>query len=58
MASLQQQKDEIDWEAQKAKDAVDQADFDQRQAAADLESKKVRQAAEEEVAKIQYDAQR
>ncbi len=58
MANLQQQKFEIDKKAQRAKDEADRIAVVQRQAAADEESKKVRQTAEDEVAKIQYDAQR
>lgn len=58
MANLRQQKFEIDKEAQRAKDEADRIAIVQRQAAADEESKKVRQIAEDEVAKIQYDAQR
>ncbi|KKR70503.1 MAG: hypothetical protein UU12_C0020G0024 [Candidatus Woesebacteria bacterium GW2011_GWA2_40_7b] len=58
MTNLQQQKAAIDAQAQKTKDEADRTATQQRQAAADEESKKVRQTAEEEVAKIQYDAQR
>jgi hypothetical protein len=58
MTDLQQQKIAIDREAQKTKDEADRTATVQRQTAADEESKKVRQAAEAEVAKIQYDAQR
>ncbi len=56
--TLQQQKTAIDQQAQKTKDEADRIAVEQRQTAADEESKKIRQAAEEEVAKIQYDAQR
>ena len=58
MTNLQQQKVDIDREAQKTKDEADRLAVQQRQTAADEESKKVRQVAEAEVAKIQYDAQR
>lgn len=58
MANLQQQKIDIDREAQKTKDEADRLAIEQRQTAADEESKKVRQAVEAEVTKIQYDAQR
>lgn len=58
MTDLQQQKTAIDQQAQKTKDEADQVAVEQRQTAADEESKKVRQVAEEEVAKIQYNAQR
>lgn len=58
MTNLQQQKVAIDREAQKTKDEADRLAIQQRQTAADEESKKVRQVAEAEVAKIQYDAQR
>lgn len=58
MTDLRQQKIAIDREAQKIKDEANRLAIEQRQTAADEESKKVRQAAEAEVAKIQHDAQR
>lgn len=58
MTDLRQQKEAIDREAQKTKDEADRLAVEQRQTAADEESKKVRQVAEAEVAKIQYDAQK
>jgi hypothetical protein len=58
MTNLQQQKITIDVQAQKTKDEADRTAVEQRQIAADEECKKVRRVAEEEVAKIQYDAQR
>ena len=58
MANLQQQKDEIDLQAQKAKDEADRVAAEERQAAADEESKRVREQAEYDVAQIQKDAQR
>ncbi len=58
MTDLRQQKMAIDREAQKTKDEADRLAIEQRQTAADEASKKIRQAAEAEVAKIQYDAQR
>ena len=58
MTDLRQQKMAIDREAQKTKDDADRLAIEQRQTAADEASKKIRQAAEAEVAKIQYDAQR
>jgi len=58
MASLQQQKVSIDEGAQRAKDEIDRAATKDRQVAADEESAKIRQDAEDAVAKVQYDAQR
>lgn len=58
MANLQQQKDEIDKEAQREKDEADKQAALARQAAADAESKEIREQAEYDVAKIQKDAQR
>jgi type I restriction-modification system DNA methylase subunit len=58
MTSLQQQKDYIDSEAQKAKERADQDAKDQRQVAADAEIARVRKVAEDEVKQIQYDAQK
>jgi hypothetical protein len=58
MTTLQQQKDYIDQEAQRAKDEADIAAKEQRQTAADEESARIRKTAEDEVKKIQYDAQK
>lgn len=58
MTDLRQQKEAIDREAQKTKDEADRLAIEQRQIAVDEESKKIRLAAEAEVARIQYDAQR
>ncbi len=57
MTTLQQQKYEIDNDAQAKKDAADKAAYEERQAAADLESERVRLEAEEKIKQIQYDAQ-
>ena len=58
MTTLQQQKDYIDQEAQKAKDQAYKLAAEQRQTAADDESAKIRKTAEDEVKQIQYDAQK
>jgi hypothetical protein len=58
MTDLQQQKIAIDQQAQTTKDEADRLAVEQRQIAADDESKRVRQIAEEDVTKIQYDAQK
>lgn len=58
MTNLQQQKAAIDVEAQRTKDEADRLAIEQRQIAADEESARVRKLAEDEVARIQYDAQK
>lgn len=58
MLTLQQQKDQIDIEAQRLKDEADQAAVVARQAAVDAESKKIRDQAEYDVAQIQSDVQK
>lgn len=57
MITLQQQKDEIDKEAQDKKDDADKVAYAERQVAADLESERIRLEAEEKIKQIQYDAQ-
>ena len=57
MATLQQQKDAIDKEAQRSKDEAERLAVEARQTAADEESEIVRAQAEDEVQKIQYNAQ-
>ena len=58
MTYLQQQKDRIDQEAQITKDQADKTAIEERQKAADVDSARVRQEAEDEVSKIQYNAQK
>jgi hypothetical protein len=57
MATLQQQKDAIDYEAQKLKDEADRLAVEARQTAADEESEIVRDEAEKKVQEIQNNAQ-
>ncbi|MDO8340835.1 MAG: hypothetical protein Q7T59_02595 [Candidatus Woesebacteria bacterium] len=58
MMNLQQQKIAIDQQAQKTKDEADKTAVYERQKAADEETAKIRQEAEDEVSKIQYNAQK
>ena len=58
MANLQQQKNAIDAEAQRAKDEADKIAFDDRQSAAEEEIARIRKLAEDEVKQVEYDAQR
>ena len=58
MQTLQQKKDAIDEEARLAKIDADKIAFAERQVAADMESEKIRVAAEAEIKQIQYDAQK
>lgn len=58
MLTLQQQKDQIDTEAQRLKDEADQAAVVARQAAVDAESKKIRDQVEYDVAQIQSEVQK
>lgn len=58
MASLQQQKAQIDYDQKKAKDALEAEAYEARQAFAKKEIARVRWEAEELVKQIQYDAQK
>jgi hypothetical protein len=58
MTNLQQQKIAIDQQAQRTKDEADKLASYERQKAADEETARIRQEAEDEVSKIQYNAQR
>lgn len=58
MTTLQQQKDAIDEEARLKKIEADEAAAQERQTAADEESRKIREQAEYDVQQIQSDAQK
>jgi hypothetical protein len=58
MDYLQQQKSQIDEDARKAKVEIDRVAVEARQALADEESARVKKDAEEEVSRIQNDAQK
>lgn len=58
MATLQQQKDAIDEEARLKKIEADEYAVQERQDIADEESRKIREQAEYDIAKIQSDAQK
>lgn len=58
MTTLQQQKDAIDEEARLKKIEADEAAAQERQTAADEESRKIREQAEYNVQQIQSDAQK
>jgi hypothetical protein len=56
--TLQKQLAQIDYDAQKAKEALEADAYAARQKFADEESKRVRLEAEEMVKQIQYDAKK
>jgi|GEM_PF-6864575 len=58
MSTLQQQKEQIDYDARKTKDAADAEAYEARQVFAASEIKRVRWEAEELVKQIQYDAKK
>jgi len=58
MTDLQKQIAQIDYDARKAKEALETEAYDARQAFAAKEIKRIRWEAEEMVKQIQYDAQK
>lgn len=58
MPTLQQQKDAIDEEARLKKIEADETAAQERQTAADEESRKIREQAEYDVEQVQSDAQK
>lgn len=55
---LQQQKDKIDEDARKAKEAADNLATEEKQTLADNEASRVLKVAEDEAKRIRYDAQK